>query len=119
MTPARKIDYGVYTLKEGESVVDVSQAVYLSQNRVPWLLEANRDVEWAKAGEKVVVPGKTGTLLTASDGDGLTFMFQRDLPGKSLHQYLPNLLKWNGNVKDIDLVEGDEIFVLDRQPSGY
>ena len=116
MSP-QKLDYGVYIVQEGQNPVDIAQEVYNDAKRVKWLLEANPDAEW-EPGERVLVPNKKGTLLTARENDGLSTLFQRELPGKSLEQYVALIFKWNGGY-GLKIAEGDEIFVPDRQSYGY
>lgn len=98
--------------------MEIAQAVYGDPKRLPWVLNANPDADFAP-GEQIVIPNKKGTLLTAQKGDGIASMFLRDMPGKALSQYLDLLVKWNGGALGIVVEEGDVLFVPDRQSTGY
>lgn len=117
MTGPQQVSYGLYTIQEGQGAMEVAQAVYGDPKRLTWVLDANRESDFAP-GEQVVIPNKKGTLLTAQEGDGVSSIFLRDMPGKSFSQYKDLVFKWNGGY-DVDVREGTTIFVPDRQNTGY
>jgi hypothetical protein len=118
MTPPQKVSYGLYTVQEGQGAMDIAQAVYGDPKRLTWVLDANPESDFAP-GDKVVIPNKKGTLITAQAGDyGVAGPFLRDMPGRALQQYISLITKWNGG-DDLDILPGDVIFVPDRQTNGY
>lgn len=117
MSAPQKVDYGLYTIQAGQGAMEIAQAVYGDPKRLPWVLEANPDAEFAP-GEQIIIPNKKGTVLTALEDDGVASMFLRDLPGRALSQYLDLIVKWNGG-DTMDVKAGDLVFVPDRQTNGY
>lgn len=117
MIGPQKVDYGLYTIQDGQGAMEIAQAVYGDPKRLPWVLDANPDADFTP-GEQITIPNKKGTLLTAQSDDGIASMFLRDLPGKALSQYLDLIVKWNGGAA-ADVSPGSVIFVPDRQATGY
>jgi hypothetical protein len=113
----QKVAFGLFTIQENQNVMDIAQIVYGDPKRLNWILDANPTADFVP-GEKVVIPNKKGTLLTAQEDDGIVSLFQRDLPGKAISQYLDLIRKWNGGY-NVDVSVGELIFVPDRQAIGY
>ena len=117
MSNPQKVDYGLYTVQEGQGAMDIALAVYGDPKRLTWVLDANIEADFLP-GEQLVIPNRKGTILTAQEEDGVASMFLRDLPGKALSQYLSLIIKWNGG-DAVDISPGDLVFVPDRQATGY
>lgn len=109
------IDYGLYRLLEGETATDVALKVYGDVHKVRRILEANPG-EWA-AGDRIKVPGFTGTLVIARAGEQFPTLHRRVLNNPAATQAVKDAyFKWNGR---LEVQEGDEVFFQDLRRVSY
>lgn len=109
-----QVEYGTYTVRDGDTPRTVALSLYGNEQRVGWLLEANPGAQWVE-GEKIVVPNKRGEEALVKKGDSMQTLLQRMFPGKPVHIYFNQFLKWNGPTS----MPGDVVFVPETQKSQY
>jgi len=114
----RKTDIGKYTVREGDTPASVAVDLLNDPKLAVGLVETNGG-DWVP-GDTLDVPGFTGTLVVAAEGEQVGLLARKVSRGVgATPAVVSSFLLWNGGTAR-KVVAGDEVFFVDpRRVSGF